>query len=143
MDNFWSHKLPKWPAPISGAINCQNGAVYGAINRQNGRQILYGKSRSSRICLTFSGGNKIGSLGARDLIFNSEKLLGVMINNTITWKTHLYGDLENKGLLPTLSKRVGILTKLRKHMNSSKFKQVSAGLFLSKLSYGDNRLETV
>ena len=67
---------------------------------------------------------------------NSEKLLGVMINNTITWKTHLYGDLENKGLLPTLSKRVGILTKLRKHMNSSKFKQVSAGLFLSKLSYG-------
>ena len=67
---------------------------------------------------------------------NSEKLLGILINNTMTWKTQLYGNEEHTGLLPTLSKRVGVLTKLRKHMSTAKFKQVSAGLFLSKLSYG-------
>ena len=66
----------------------------------------------------------------------SEKLLGILINNTLTWKTQLYGDSDNPGLLPTLSKRVGVLTKLRKHMSNSKFKQVSAGLFQSKLTYG-------
>ena len=42
----------------------------------------------------------------------SEKLLGILINNTLTWKTQLYGDSDNPGLLPTLSKRVGVLTKL-------------------------------
>ena len=66
----------------------------------------------------------------------SEKLLGILINNTITWKTHLYGNEENVGLLRTLSKKVGVLTKLRKYMSITKFKQLSAGLFLSKLSYG-------
>ena len=59
-----------------------------------------------------------------------------MINNTLTWKSQLYGDTENPGLLPTLSKRVGVLTRLRKHTSHSKFKQISAGLFLSKLTYG-------
>ena len=28
---------------------------------------------------------------------SSEKLLGVVINNTLTWKNHLYGDDENEG----------------------------------------------
>ena len=30
----------------------------------------------------------------------SEKLLGVIINNELTWKHHLYGDDENEGLIP-------------------------------------------
>ena len=33
----------------------------------------------------------------------SEKLLGVVINNTLTWKDQLYGDEENDGLIPILS----------------------------------------
>ena len=57
-----------------------------------------------------------------------EKLLGVLINNNVTWKNQLHGDEDNCGLLPTLSKRVGVLAKLRRHMTKSKFKQVSAGL---------------
>ena len=30
---------------------------------------------------------------------SSEKLLGVIINNELTWKNHLYGDKENEGLM--------------------------------------------
>ena len=30
----------------------------------------------------------------------SEKLLGLVINNQSTWKHHLYGDNYNEGLIP-------------------------------------------
>ena len=33
----------------------------------------------------------------------SERLLGVLINNTMTWETHLHGNNEYKGLIPKLS----------------------------------------
>ena len=32
----------------------------------------------------------------------SERLLGVLINNTMTWENHLYGNSEYKGLIPKL-----------------------------------------
>ena len=48
---------------------------------------------------------------------SSEKLLGVVVNNTLTWKNHLYGDSENEGLIPQLSKRIGMLKVMSKHMN--------------------------
>ena len=37
----------------------------------------------------------------------SEKLLGVVVNNKLTWKEHLHGDNENEGLISQLKKRVG------------------------------------
>jgi hypothetical protein len=40
---FWHHKLPKRFSFISGAINYQKGPFFGAINCQNGQQILYAK----------------------------------------------------------------------------------------------------
>ena len=66
----------------------------------------------------------------------SEKLLGVIIiNNTLTWKHHIFGDEENLGLLKELSKRIGICKRMRKSISDSKFKQVVAGIFTSKLIY--------
>ena len=65
----------------------------------------------------------------------SEKLLGVVINNTLTWKDHLYGDEENDGLIPILSKRIGVLRRLRKLVPAYRFKHISFGLFMSKLCY--------
>jgi len=53
----------------------------------------------------------------------SEKLLGVVVNNTLTWKQHIHGDSENLGLLKNLSNRIGILKKLRKCIPDNKFKQ--------------------
>ena len=36
----------------------------------------------------------------------SEKLLGVFVNNKLTWKEHLHGDNKNEGLITQLRKRV-------------------------------------
>ena len=65
----------------------------------------------------------------------SEKLLGVVINSELTWRTHLYGDNENEGLVPQLSKRIGILKKLSTRMSKDRLKQFASGIFYSKLSY--------
>ena len=71
----------------------------------------------------------------------SEKLLGLIVNNELTWKEQLYGESwrpkgeNSKGLIPQLSKRVGILRKLSKYLPMSRFKSISSGLFDSKLIY--------
>ena len=41
----------------------------------------------------------------------SEKILGVVVNNTITCKDHLYED--NEGLIPGLTKCIGMLKKIK------------------------------
>ena len=66
---------------------------------------------------------------------SSEKILGVIVNNTATWKNHLYGDSDNLGLMKELSKRLGMLRKLRRFLTEKKFKMVLNGLFTSKLLY--------
>ena len=78
---------------------------------------------------------KIHIEGKEIIETNSEKLLGVVINNELTWKNHLYGDDENEGLVPQLSKRIGILKKLSAKMSKEKLKLFSSGIFYSKLSY--------
>ena len=65
----------------------------------------------------------------------SEKLLGVVINNELTWKNHLYGDSENEGLTTQLSKRIGMLSKMSKYMNKENLKYFANGIFYSKLNY--------
>ena len=65
----------------------------------------------------------------------SEKLLGLVLNNQLTWKNHLYGDEVNEGLIPQLSKRVGMIKKISKYMGKEKLKTFSAGIFYSKLNY--------
>ena len=69
-----------------------------------------------------------------------EKLLGVIISSDLTWRTHLYGNnLTGKdkivGLIPQLSQRVGILTKLSKLMSPTQFANICEGIFTSKLIY--------
>ena len=66
----------------------------------------------------------------------SEKLLGLVINNTMTWTNHLHGSEEHKGLLPKLSQRAGIIRKLTKVMPPDRLRMVANGVFFSLLSYG-------
>ena len=66
---------------------------------------------------------------------SSEKILGIVVNNIATWKNHLYGDADNLGLMKELSKRLGMLRKLRRFLTEKKFKMVLNGLFTSKLLY--------
>ena len=70
----------------------------------------------------------------------SEKLLGLIVNNELTWKDYLYGETwreENnaKGLICQLSQRVGLLSKLSTFLSRSQFQSVSNGIFYSKLNY--------
>ena len=65
----------------------------------------------------------------------SEKLLGVTVNNTATWKHPLHGDEENIGLLKQLSMRVGMMKKLKRRIPPHKMKMLVSGLFQSKLIY--------
>ena len=64
-----------------------------------------------------------------------EKLLGVVLNNQLTWKNHLYGDKCNQGLIPQLSARIGIMKLLGKFMTREKLQYFANGIFYSKLSY--------
>ena len=70
----------------------------------------------------------------------NEKLLGIVINNQMTKKEHLYGEdwrMEGNspGLIPQLTQRLGILRKLSKYSSKKKLKIFASGLFYSKLSY--------
>ena len=66
---------------------------------------------------------------------DSEKLLGVVINNELTWKNHLYGDRDNDGLMTQLSRRIGMMKKISKYMSKENLKYFASGIFYSKLNY--------
>ena len=65
----------------------------------------------------------------------SEKLLGVVINNKMTFKNHMHGDENNKGLLRKLSKSVGIIRKLSKSVSNDKLKIFIDSIFYSRVNY--------
>ena len=64
----------------------------------------------------------------------SEKLLGIVISNDLTWRDHMYG--ENDGLLSALSKRLGVIKKLSQYCSRAKLSMIAEGIFYSKLRYG-------
>ena len=53
----------------------------------------------------------------------------------MTWKHHLYGDNDNEGLIPQLSKRIGILKKVSSMISKERLKLFASGIFYLKLSY--------
>ena len=63
----------------------------------------------------------------------SEKLLGVVINNVLTWKNHLYDD--NEGLVSQLSKRIGMMKKMSRYMSKQNLKYFASGIYYYKLNY--------
>ena len=69
---------------------------------------------------------KISVDGLEVIETKSEKLLGVTINNELTWKEHIYGetwmshDKNSPGLIPQLSQRIGILKKISKYMSKKR-----------------------
>ena len=70
----------------------------------------------------------------------SEKLLGLVVNNTMTWSHYLYGEkwrtADNfPGLISQLSQRVGLLRQVVHLMPKDRFRQIANGLFHSKMVY--------
>ena len=66
----------------------------------------------------------------------SERLLGLIVNNSLTWHHHLYGNEEHLGLLPKLSQRAGLVRKLSMVMPPDRLRIVANGIFFSLLSFG-------
>ena len=65
----------------------------------------------------------------------SERLLGIIVNNTMTWESHLYGNDEHKGLIPKLSQRAKLIQRLSLVMPKDKLKILAEGIFFSILNY--------
>ena len=66
---------------------------------------------------------------------SSERLLGLVVNNRLTWSDYVVGNDSTSGLVTQLNKRVGLLSKLRHLMPMDKFVLLCNGLFYSKLLY--------
>ena len=79
---------------------------------------------------------KVNVCGEQKIESTSEKLLGIIVNNTATFKHHLYGDDDNPGLIKQLSTRVGMLRRLKRFLSPSRLKKIMDGMFGSKLVYG-------
>ena len=65
----------------------------------------------------------------------SERLLGLIINNTMTWENHLHGNHENKGLIPKLSQRANYIWKLAQIMPRERLKIIAEGIFFSLVNH--------
>ena len=85
---------------------------------------------------------EINVTGANIKETKSEKLLGIVINNEMTFKDHLYGEKwrpekgdNSPGLIPQLAQRVGILRRVVKLMPPNIFNSICQGMFNSKLLY--------
>ena len=71
----------------------------------------------------------------------SERILGLYIDQDITWRSYLWGeewrDTDNfPGLIPQLMGRVAMLGKLATLLPRAIMPSLVAGLFMSKLTYG-------
>ena len=67
---------------------------------------------------------------------SSEKLLGMIINDKLTWSNHLYGNEQHEGLVTKLSKRAGMIYKLSFLMPKDRLRNIAEGVFFSLLTYG-------
>ena len=77
-----------------------------------------------------------------DKHIQSEKLLGVIFSDDLSWKEYIHGEswqtmkADNfPGLLKQLAGRAEMLQKLGPLLSNSRLRSLAAGLFKSKLSY--------
>ena len=66
--------------------------------------------------------------GCRVTESSSERLLGMIMNNNLTWESHLYGNKDTKGLINKLSYRVSLIQKLSRVMPKSRLKMMAEGI---------------
>ena len=57
----------------------------------------------------------------------SERLLGLLMNNEMTWEHHLHGNGESKGLIEKLSYRANLVYRLEKDVPKNQLKAFSEG----------------
>ena len=97
--------------------------------------MIIGTSKLRKILL---GDNRVQITVNNSVVTDSEneKVLGLVLNNSLKWSSYLYGDVNSAGLVSQLNQRVGILSKLSRLLPQDKFSLICNGLFTSKLIYG-------
>ena len=130
------------PVQLKSLINVEagNSASWLTDNRlcvagEKSKLLVIGTRQLRNQKLVQNEKMKINVAGKEVIETDSEQLLGVVINNELTWKNHFYGDDEHEGLVPQLSQRLGILKKLSTKMSRKRLQLFASGLFYSKLSY--------
>ena len=141
------------PSPLSLTLTTKIGEKMVRILQEDANRVTQWFKKNDMICSTdktkliliASKANRASKLngpyqgitvdGKYKVETESEKLLGIVINNSCTWKNHLYGDADNKGLVTQLSQRVGIIRRLKKFLPTPKFKQLVNGIYYSKQIY--------
>ena len=100
--------------------------------------LIIGTQANRRVKLTNNNLTlRINVCGEVKVESNSERLLGVLINNVATFRDHFHGNGDNNvGLVKQLSTRVNMLKRLKRHMSPTRLRLVMEGLFSSKLIYG-------
>jgi len=64
---------------------------------------------------------------------DAHRILGLTVNNRLTWKDHVYGQGE---LLSSLNQRIGALKRLSFHVPSKYLAQIAQAIVVSKVRYG-------
>jgi len=64
---------------------------------------------------------------------DAHRILGLMVNNRLTWKDHVFGQGE---LLSSLNQRIGALKRLSFHVPSKYLAQIAQAIVVSKVRYG-------
>jgi len=64
---------------------------------------------------------------------NCHSILGVTVNNTLTWTDHVYGS---RGLLSSVKQRVGTLRRLSYQIPRSYLSQIASAVVAAKIRYG-------
>ena len=68
-------------------------------------------------------------------IKESEKLLGVIIDENLNWNSHIYGNNDSEGLLINLSQKICHLNRLSHICDSKTLLNIANGIFMSSLSF--------
>ena len=134
----------KDPLALQTKVQNEANLVTNWFSRNN----MICSSDKTKLLIVGTNANRTDKLSKRDLSLKvnvcgevkkettSEKLLGVVVNNTATFKHHFYGDEENAGLMTQLSTRVNMLKRLKKFLSTPRLKLVMEGMFSSKLIFG-------
>lgn len=65
----------------------------------------------------------------------SSKLLGLLIDEDITWKTHLYGNESEEGLIVKLKRKLNYIQRLKHYTSEETLKIFANGIFISTIQY--------
>ena len=64
------------------------------------------------------------------------KLLGITLDNNLSFNTYINGTCGEKGLIQTLSNRIWLIDSMRKTMTENTCRMLMNGLFFGKLCFG-------